>query len=124
MRIAVVLLTILSLSFFIAGCQPNTEPIERTANKAFDTIIGPAVEKAAKELSTRTGALQGQGSLINPGYVVSGYGIFGTGVVYEVKLKADGVSANVAGHAQADQGQATTDERPPGNRSEPAVSPQ
>lgn len=107
------------------GCQPNTEPIERATTSVAENIIKPAVEKAAAELTTRTGALQGQGSLINPGYKVRGYGIFGTGVVYEVDIHAQGVSANVAGHSQMDQGQETTDPRAPGDRtpSQDATSP-
>ena len=108
------------------GCQANTEPIERAANTALDTIVKPAVEKAAAELSTRTAALQGQGSLINPGYVIEGFGNFGPGVAYRISIRAEGISGNIAGHSQADQGQATTDERPPGERTpaEPTRPPE
>jgi hypothetical protein len=103
----------------LVGCQPNTEPVERAANKAFDEVIGPAVGKAAEELSSRTAQLQGQGSLINPGYVVAGYGVLGTGVVYEVRIRAEGLSANVAGATQADAGQPGTVD-PPAVRTRPA----
>lgn len=100
----------------LAGCQPNMEPIERTANTLMLEVLKPAVEKATSELSTRTAALQGQGSLINPGYVIEGFGNFGPGVAYRMVIRTDGISGNLAGHTQMDQGQETTDPRPPGDR--------
>lgn len=90
------------------GCQPNTEPIERAMTQALQNVIAPAVQKAASELSTRTAQLQGQGSLINPGYTAKGFVNFGPGVSYQMSLNADGVSANVSGATQADAGQAGT----------------
>lgn len=97
------------------GCQPNSEPLERTANKGFD-IAQQYVAKALAETSTRTSTMQGNLQGVEPGWVFEGFGIFGTGVVYEGKLYAKGVSGGLALHAQADQGQATTDARPPGDR--------
>lgn len=120
MRWLFILMVLLGVA--IAGCSPNVEPIERASTTAMERIVGPAVEKATAELSTRTAQMSGQGSLINPGYNIRGYGIFGTGVVYEMRMNADGVSANIAGATQADQGQETTDPRPPGwrNTTQPA----
>jgi len=103
-----------------AGCAPNTEPIERAANAAIDKVIAPVVQKAGEELTSRTAQFQGQGSLINPGYKISGFGILGTGVVYDLTIKADGFSANVAGATQQDAGQPAT-VQPPVNR--PATQP-
>lgn len=111
------------MPFLIVGCQPNTEPIERGANAMLKDVVAPAVAKCATELSARTAQLQGQGSLINPGYRVQGYATFGPGVTYNFELNAVGVSANIAASGQADQGQATTDTRPVGNRNAPSPAP-
>ncbi len=86
------------------GCEVNTEPIERASNRMIDEVVSPAVQKAVTDLGQRSAALQGQGSLINPGYVMDGYGIVGTGFVWTASVKLDGVSANLAGATQADQG--------------------
>jgi hypothetical protein len=86
------------------GCAVNTEPIERASNRMIDEVVSPAVQKAVTDLGQRSAALQGQGSLINPGYVMDGYGIVGTGFVWTASVKLDGVSANLAGATQADQG--------------------
>jgi len=86
------------------GCAINTEPIERASNRMIDEVVSPAMQKAVTELSERSAALQGQGSLINPGYVMDGYGIVGTGFVWTASVKLDGVSANLSGATQADQG--------------------
>lgn len=86
------------------GCAPNTEPIERAKNDILEKIITPAVEKGIAELGQRTGQLQGQGSLINPGYRSRGYGVVGTGFVWDGTIETIGVSANVAAATQGDQG--------------------
>ncbi len=86
------------------GCAVNTEPIERVSNRMIDEVVSPAVQKAVTDLGQRSAALQGQGSLINPGYVMDGYGIVGTGFVWTASVKLDGVSANLAGATQGDQG--------------------
>jgi hypothetical protein len=86
------------------GCAPNTEAMERAVNTLVIEVIRPAVEKAAGELASRSAALQGQGSLINPGYVVEGYAIAGTGAAWTFTIRAEGISANLAGATQADQG--------------------
>lgn len=115
-------LCLVILIFPLLGCQANTEPLERTASQGFD-IVNEALTKAVSETSTRTAALQGTLTGVEPGWVFNGYGIFGTGVVYEGKLYMKGVSGTLMGHTQADQGQATTDERPPGDRT-PSTQPQ
>lgn len=91
------------LGLFVAGCGPNMEAIERTSGQVFDKVLGPATQKAIAELDTRGAQLSGQISGINPGYVVEGYGIFGTGIVYRATIRLVGVSANMAGGAQGDQ---------------------
>jgi len=99
------------------GCQlfkPNTEPLERGFTGLMTEVVKPAVEKAGDELSARTAQLQGQGSLIDPGYEVSGYAGFFQGALYRLEIRAVGVSANLAGAAQADAGQ-------PGSVPPPAI---
>ena len=86
------------------GCQPNSEPIERFGNTMVTEVVKPAVEKATAELAQRSAMLQGQGSLINPGYNMKGFGIVGTGFVWDATIQLEGVSANLAGATQADQG--------------------
>lgn len=101
------LVAILALLFGLGtfgGCAPNTESIERAKNDVFEKILTPAIEKGIAELSQRTGQLQGQGSLINPGYRSRGYGIVGTGFVWDGTVETIGVSANVAAATQGDQG--------------------
>ncbi|HPD28578.1 MAG TPA: hypothetical protein PLL20_01180 [Phycisphaerae bacterium] len=101
------LVAILALLFGLGtfgGCAPNTEPIERAKNDVFEKILTPAIEKGIAELSQRTGQLQGQGSLINPGYRSRGYGVVGTGFVWDGTVETIGVSANVAAATQGDQG--------------------
>jgi hypothetical protein len=91
------------------GCiKPDMEPIERGANKMTTEVIKPAVQKMTEELSGRTAQLQGQGSLINPGYRVYGWAGMFNGFMFEFNLNATGVSANLAGAAQGDAGQAGT----------------
>ena len=68
-------------------------------------VIKPAVNKMTEELSGRTAQLQGQGSLINPGYKVYGYAGMFNGLIFDFNLNATGVSANLAGAAQGDAGQ-------------------
>ena len=102
----VALVAIVFLGVAVIGCQPNVEPIERGASTLMLEVVKPAVSKAADELSARTAQLQGQGSLINPGYVVDGFANFGPGVAYRFSIATVGVSANISGATQADAGQA------------------
>lgn len=102
------------------GCTPNTEPIERGANAMIAGVVKPAMAKAADELSARTAQFQGQGSLVNPGYRVRGWGALGTGVWYDFEVNAVGVSANVAGATQQDAGQEGS-VPPPALREEPVA---
>jgi len=97
-------------ALIMTGCAPNAEPIERAKNDVFDKILAPAIEKGLAELSRRTGQLQGQGSLINPGYRSRGYGIVGTGFVWDGTVETIGVSANVAAATQGDQWSTTQPE--------------
>lgn len=104
----------------LGGCsilnkQPQLEPIQATTNAFLTEVIKPAVEKIGNETSARTAQLQGQGSLINPGYKVNGYAGLFQGLHYDFTVTTVGVSANLAGAAQADQGQAA-DVPPPAIR--------
>lgn len=99
----------------IIGCAPNTEPIERTASRGFD-VVQATLEKAVSETSTRTATLQGNLTGVEPGWVVEGYGILGTGIVYQGKVFMKGVSGTLMGNAQTDQGEALPDSRSPGDR--------
>jgi len=92
----------------LTGCQPNMDPIERATNTIVKEVVKPAVEKATAELTARTSQVQGQGSLINPGYHVRGIAGFGPMAVWSFEIGTDGVSANIAGATQADAGQAAT----------------
>lgn len=108
----------LCLCLMSTGCQlfkPNTEPIERGMTKIMSEVVKPAVAKASEELSARTAQLQGQGSLINPGYKVTGHAGMFNGVMYDFTITTVGVSANLAAVAQADAGQPGT-VLPPVNR--------
>lgn len=91
----------------MVGCAPNSEAIERTAGKGFD-IAQQALVKALQETSTRTAQLQGTMTAVEPGWVVEGYGIFGTGLVYQGKIYIKGASGTLMGATQADQGQAAS----------------
>ena len=109
MRSPVLFVFLVAVAFITVcnvGCQPNMEPIERGANTLIVEVVKPAVEKASAELTARTAQYQGQGSLINPGYVVEGHGVFGPGVAYRFSIRTEGVSANVTGATQQDAGQA------------------
>jgi len=102
------LLISVALVGILCGCQANTEPIERATNTAISEVVKPAIEKLTAELSSRSAQLQGQGSLINPGYTVRGHAGFGPTAYWEFTIQAEGVSANIAGATQADAGQAGT----------------
>lgn len=105
-----------------AGCAPDSEAIERTANTVIDKVVSAGIAKAVGELTSRAAQLQGQVSGINPGYKLTGFGIFGTGIVWDVTVKLDGVSGNLAGATQAgaDPFGAVA---PPANR-EPVTQPE
>lgn len=94
-------------SCLMTGCI-STGGIEGGMNQMIHEVIKPAVEKMAGELSARTAQLQGQGSLINPGYEISGFVSVGPAATFQFTLQAIGVSANLTGAAQADAGQAGT----------------
>jgi hypothetical protein len=103
----------LVLAITVGGCltgclQPNMDPIERGMNTMVVEVIKPAVAKAGEELSARTAQLQGQGSLINPGYTVEGFASVGPATTFKFTIRAEGVSANLAAAAQGDAGQAGT----------------
>ena len=100
------------------GClKPDLNPIERSINTLVKEVIAPAVAKAGEELSARTAQLQGQGSLINPGYTVEGFASAGPATTFKFTIRAEGVSANLAGAGQADAGQ-TGSVPPPAIRKE------
>lgn len=114
-------LACIGLVLVATGCAPDTEPLERTAGRGFD-IVDKAIAKAISETSTRTSAIQGSMTGVEPGWVVEGYGIFGTGIVYQGKVYAKGVSGTLTGHTQTDSGEALPDTRPSGERA-PATRP-
>jgi hypothetical protein len=87
-----------------AGCAANTEAIERAKTDAMTTLVQPAVKQGLEQLGQRSAQLQGQGSLINPGYRTSGFGGVGTFFVWDARVNLEGASANIAGATQADQG--------------------
>lgn len=98
-----------------AGCAPNSTELERMGNRLITDVIQPAVAKAIDETSVRTATLQGGGQVIEPGYDVAVEGFFGTGIKGRCTVRVVGVSGQITGHAQADQGQAAIVE-PPANR--------
>jgi len=105
------------------GClKPDLNPIERSINTLVKEVIAPAVAKAGEELSARTAQLQGQGSLINPGYTVEGFASAGPATTFKFTIRAEGVSANLAGAEQADAGQVGS-VPPPAARKEPGDKP-
>lgn len=86
------------------GCNPGTEQIERGKDQVVKEVIAPAVQKITSEVATRNAQLQGQGSLINPGYRIKGFAGFGPMAVWDFEINTTGVSANIAGATQGDQG--------------------
>ena len=78
--------------------------IDKTSELTIKEVVRPVIDKVATEAATRNFQLQGQGSAINPGMIVDGYLVFGTGAVYQFRIKSDGLSANMAGATQGDQG--------------------
>jgi len=83
------------------GCSPDMEPIERSANTMLTEVVQPVMSEAVKELGQQAGSLQGSGSLINPGYVVEGWGGLFNGVIWKATVRLDGVTATLAGATQA-----------------------
>jgi len=105
LQIILAILAALGITINLAGCAPNSEALERTAGRGFD-IANQALAKAIQETSTRTAALQGTMTAVEPGWTVEGYGIFGTGLVYQGKIYLKGASGTLMGATQADAGQA------------------
>ena len=91
------------LAWALVGCQPNLEPMERVANTIITQVVNPAVTKAGEELATESASLHGSGQLINPGYVMDGYGIVGTGFVWRATIRLEGASANLSAATQGGQ---------------------
>jgi hypothetical protein len=101
----------------VVGCAPQSTELERFSDRVFLEVIGPAATKAIAETSTRTATLQGGAQVIEPGYAVDVEGFWGTGVKASTVVRVVGVSGQLTGHAQGDQGQAAT-VPPPANRDE------
>lgn len=105
------LLALVCGSCLSGGCslmKPDAGAIERGFNSGLTEIVKPAVEKLSAELSARTAQVQGQGSLINPGYTIKGFASAGPATTFELTMTAVGVSANLAAAGQADAGQEAT----------------
>ncbi|MCK4626020.1 MAG: hypothetical protein KAV00_11960 [Phycisphaerae bacterium] len=90
------------LSWFTVGCGSQATELERFSDKLFVEVIGPAVEKAIAETSTRTATLQGGAQCIEPGYRIELEGFWGTGVKAYSEIRVVGVSGQLVGHAQGD----------------------
>jgi len=99
----------------VVGCAPQSTELERFSDRVFLEVIGPAVQKAIAETSTRTATLQGGAQVIEPGYAIDVDGFWGTGVKASTVVRVVGVSGQLSGHAQADQGQSAI-VPPPANR--------
>jgi hypothetical protein len=111
------------LSALLAGgCAPQATELERFSDRVFVEVIGPAVQKAIAETSTRTATLQGGAQVIEPGYSIDVEGFWGTGVKASTVVRVRGVSGQLTGHAQADQGQPAT-VPPPATREESTELP-
>ncbi len=96
---AVVLALLEAAGCLSMGCQlfkPNTEPIQRKVHEVMTTVVAPAVERGLAQTSRHTAQMQGQGSLVNPGYSVSGSAGMFQGIKYDLEIRVIGVSANVA----------------------------
>lgn len=97
-------LVLIGFNGCIGGCsifKPNVEPIERTVNTVMTEVVKPTLAKAAEELSQQTAQMQGQGSLINPGYKMVVRSGWGPSFYMETELHTTGVSANIAAATQA-----------------------
>lgn len=117
----VVLLGFGALSL-LGGCAPKATELERFSDQLLEKVIQPAVDKALDETSVRTATLQGGAQVIEPGYAINVEGFWGTGVKAATTVRIVGVSGQLTGHAQADQGQAAIVE-PPAIREETTGTP-
>lgn len=87
-----------------AGCaKPDMEPLERTANKGWDTVQQWSV-KGQSDLSTRTLQMQGGVQGINPLYRFKGMGGMFNGFIWDTSIGVEGVAGQLQGATQADQG--------------------
>lgn len=86
----------------VPGCAPNTEPLERTANKVLDTVVAPAVAKALEETNFRTATIQGGAQVIEPGWRIEFQGVMVNGVQGYMNIRAAGVAGQLTGHSQGD----------------------
>lgn len=88
----------------LSGCTANQqEPIQFMAQTFTDKVVAPAVAKAAEGLESTSAAITGTASLINPGYRIQGFGMFGTGIAYDCQLTVVGVGATLAGATQGER---------------------
>lgn len=108
------LLVLAALLVFSAGCTPDLSPLERGTNKVVDGMATPVLVKAVDKLDPATAQMQGQGTILNPKYVVKGHTVVGTGVAFEFSVGVEGASANLAAATQSD--------RPPA-KTEPSTQP-
>lgn len=101
----VIILLVLLLPFS-TGCASLSQgsAVQTELRAAIDNIVIPIVQEATKETATRSGMLTGQISAIEPGLSYKITGMVGTGFTAHVVVNATGVSANIAGGTQADQG--------------------
>jgi len=86
------------------GCAPNTEPMERMANKVMETVVAPVAAKAVEEVKTRAATLQGGAQVLEPGYETEIEGYLVQGFKGTITIKLKGVAGQLTGHAQGDQG--------------------
>jgi len=122
--ISILLAVLLGLGAFslLGGCAPQATELERFHDRLMTDVIGPAVTKSIDETSVRTATLQGGAQVIEPGYLTEIEGFWGTGVKAKAIIRVVGVSGQLTGHSQADQGQAAVVE-PPAIRDETTGPP-
>ena len=83
----------------VFGC---TQPDAQIA-LMMQEVVGPAIEKAASEVVTRTAQMSGTLTGVNPGYSVEFEGKWVTGVEGKFTIFLDGVSATIMASGQADR---------------------
>jgi hypothetical protein len=107
MRRYVGMLVVVMVAGLATGCTPDLSPLERGTNKVVDGMASPVLVKAVDKLDPATAQMQGQGTILNPKYVVKGHTVVGTGVAFEFSVGIEGASANLAAATQSDRPTAT-----------------
>jgi len=93
-----------ALAVPMIGCGITANDTEKVIQNVMERHIGPAIGEAMQETAARATQMSGQVSGINPGYDITFEGLWVTGVKGGASARLVGVSANISGAMQTDQG--------------------